>query len=153
MEQPANLFELQIDQPSLIYMNESARWARFLSILGFIGCGLVVLGGLFYGTMFSSLMKNMDPETAGVAGSLASGFSIVGALLGALLVFFPSLYLYKFSTKMRIASNNNDQPALTDSLKNLKSFFKFYGITTIIVLSFYALIIIAAVIGAIVGRH
>ncbi len=153
MEQPTNLFELQIDQPSLIYLNESARWARFLSIMGFIGCGLLILMGLFYGTMFTSIMKNVDPETAGVAGGLASTFAVFGAVLGALLLFFPALYLFRFSSKMRLASNNNDQPALTDSLRNLKSFFKFYGIMTIIVLSFYALLIIAGVIGVMVGRH
>ena len=153
MEQPTNLFELQIDQPTLIYLNESARWARFLSIMGFIACGLIVLGSVFYGTMFSSLMKNVDPETASVSGGLVSTFSVFGAILGSLLLFFPSLYLFRFSSKMRVASNNNDQPALTESLKNLKSFFKFYGIMTIIVLSFYALVIVAAVIGAIAGRH
>ena len=29
----ANLFELQIDQPSINYLTEAARWAKFLSIL------------------------------------------------------------------------------------------------------------------------
>lgn len=153
MEQPDNLFDLQIDQPSLIYMNESARWARFLSIVGFIGCGLMVLGGLLFGSLFSYMTKNAEPETAAVAGGLFSSLYAASAILGAVLVFFPSLYLFRFSSKMRIATNNNDQPALTDSLKNLKSFFKFYGIVTIIVLSIYVLAIVAAVIGAIVGRH
>ena len=155
MEQSTNLFELQVDQPSIIYLNESARWARFLSILGFISCGLLVLMGLFYGTMFSSLMKNVDSEGggnfSGMAG-MASTIAAISMILCALLLFFPALYLFRFSSKMRLASGNNDQAALTESLKNLKSFFKFYGILTIVGLSFYALVIVAAIIGAMVGR-
>ena len=153
MEQPANLFELQIDQSSQNYLSESARWARFLSIMGFIGCGLMVLGGLLFGSFISIMMKNVDPETAAVTGGVFSSFYAASAILGAVLVFFPSLYLFRFSSKMRVATNNNDQSALTDSIKNLKSFFKFLGIVTIVGLSVYALAIVAAVIGAMVGRH
>ncbi len=40
MEQPTNLFELQLDQPSINYLNEAARWGRFLAIIGFIYIGL-----------------------------------------------------------------------------------------------------------------
>jgi hypothetical protein len=71
----------------------------------------------------------------------------------ALLVFFPSLYLFNFASKMKRAFQGNDQQVLTASLKNLKSFFKFYGIFTVVILSFYALIIIAAIVGAMVGRR
>jgi Family of unknown function (DUF5362) len=153
MEQPSNLFELQIDQASQNYLSESARWARFLSIMGFIACGLMVLGGLLFGSLFSSMMKNAEPETTAVAGGLFSSLYAASAILGAVLIFFPSLYLFRFSSKMRLATNNNDQSALTDSIKNLKSFFKFYGVVTIVILSIYALAIVAGVIGAMVGRH
>ncbi len=45
MEQSANanLFDLQLDQQSINYLTEAARWARFLSILGFIYCGFIVI--------------------------------------------------------------------------------------------------------------
>ena len=32
----SNLFELQVDQPSMSYLKDAARWARFLAIIGFI---------------------------------------------------------------------------------------------------------------------
>src|SRR5271169_6159427 len=100
MEQPANLFELQLDQPSLNYLNESARWARFLSIIGFISCGVMVIVGLFFGSVMSGLMSGMGSESAAMLGG--SFFSVV-YLLVALLVFFPSFYLFIFSSKMRKA--------------------------------------------------
>jgi heme/copper-type cytochrome/quinol oxidase subunit 2 len=154
MEQPSNLFELQLDQPSLGYLNETARWSRFLSILGFIMCGLLVLMGVLYGTVFSSLMKTADPETAALAGGIVSTIVAFSMICGALLLFFPSLYLFRFSSRMKRAYSNNDQTALTDALKNLKSFFKFYGIVTIVTLSFYALAIVFGIIGSVTGvRH
>jgi len=150
MEQSSNLFELQLDQPSINYLSEDARWSRFLSIIGFIYCGFMVLFGLFFG----SVMSKMLPLT-GDSGmsSMGGGFFGVFIIIMSLVMFFPSLYLWNFSSKIRKAFNNNDQPLLTESLKNLKSFFKFYGILLIIVLSFYVLALIAGVIGALVGRH
>ena len=53
----SNLFDLQLDHEASTYLVESARWARFLSILGFVMCGLLVLVGLFMGTFISSSLS------------------------------------------------------------------------------------------------
>ena len=152
MEQPAgtNLFELQLDPSSLNYLNESARWARFLAIIGFISCGLMIIVGVFFGSVMSGLMTNAGSESAAV---MSGGFFSIIYILISLLLFFPSLYLFNFSSKMRKAFQQNDQLILTDSLKNLKSFFKFYGIFTVIILSIYALALIAAIFGALLGSR
>ena len=152
MEQQENLFDLHLDPQSVNYLNETARWSRLLSIIGFIYCGLMAIAGLFFGSMMSRMMPVMGgPESnfSGVANVFLSFFII----LMALILFFPAYYLFNFSSKMRRALRNNEQAELTDSLKNLKSFFKFYGIIVIIVLSLYALMLIFAVIGVMVGSH
>ncbi len=151
MEQPTNLFELQLDQQSVNYLNESARWARFLSIVGFISCGIMVIVGVFFASALSGMMSGMSNESA--FGMMGGGFLSFLYIFFALVIFFPSFYLFNFSAKMRKAFHNNDQQVLTDSLKSLKSFFKFYGIFTVIVLSLYALAIIAGIIGAVVGHR
>jgi len=150
MEQSPNLFELQLDQPSINYLNEAGRWSRFLAIIGFIYCGLMVIVGLFFGSLMGRMMPVMGDSGMSTIGS---GFLGVFIIIMSLIMFFPALYLWNFSSKIRKALNNNDQPLLTEALKNLKSFFKFYGILLIVVLSFYALAVIFAIIGAIVGRH
>jgi ABC-type dipeptide/oligopeptide/nickel transport system permease component len=150
MEQSSDLFELQIDQPSINYLSETARWSRFLAIIGFIGCGLMVIVGLFFGSEIARNMPGMGDS--GMTAAVGVFFSFF-VIFTSLIMFFPSLYLFNFSSKMRKALNNNDQPTLTDSLKNLKSFFKFWGILLIVYLSIYALAIIFAIIGAILGRH
>ena len=144
-----NIFDLQIDQSGLNFLGETARWTRFLSILGFILCGLTALGALFLGSYMSGMMSNLY----GTTGVFSGVFFTILYLLGALLLFFPTLYLFNFSSKIRRALAANDQVLLTESFKNLKSFFKFHGVLAIISISLYALIIIAAVIGAMVGRR
>lgn len=152
MEQPTNLFELQLDQPSISHLNEAARWGRFLAILGFIYIGLLIAGGILYGSIGSSLMSGAGGD-AEMPMRLSGVFISFIFILVALVLFFPMLYLFNFSSKMRRAIRNNDQPILTEAFKNLKSFFRFYGILTIIVLSLYALAILAAIIGAVVGHR
>ena len=147
MEQPEDLFDLQLDQTALSYLNESARWARFLSIVGFITCGFMVIGGVFFGSMISGQFASLRGEGSVLGG----GFISIVYFVFALILFFPCLYLYNFSSKMRRAFHSNDQPVLSDALKNLKSFFKFYGVFTIITLSLYAVALIAAIVGAMVG--
>jgi Family of unknown function (DUF5362) len=146
MEQnTSNLFELQVDHQSNAYLKETAKWAKFLAIVGFIGCALIILVGIFAGSVMASAFGDMG------GGGFGGGFGVVMAvvyILLALLAFFPYLYLYRFATQMQVALRNNDQAALTTSFGNLKSCFKFVGILTIIVLAFYALALVFGVLGA-----
>jgi len=141
-----NLFELQIDQQSISYLGETARWARFLSIVGFVLCGVMVIYAFFVGRLFSTF-----PRSSGSADALSSVMGFGGAFFSvffiviALLYFFPCLYLFNFAGKMQMALRNNDQTTLNASLGNLKSCFKFVGILTIVFLSFYLLAIIVVV--------
>lgn len=144
-----NLFDLKIDQQAASYLSEAAKWARFLAILGFILCGLMALGSFFLGTIISEAMMTYTGN-AGAFGGAAFTIMYLGI---ALLLFFPTLYLYKFATKVKNAVRSNDQQALDISLKNLKSFFKFHGIVAIITLSFYVLALVFAIVGGLVGRH
>ena len=79
--------ELTITDMAAGYINETRKWAQFLAILGFIGAGLIAIMAIFAGSMFSGMIG---------AGGIAV---TVLYLLMALLYFFPSLYLFRFSEK------------------------------------------------------
>jgi hypothetical protein len=134
-----HLFDLQVDQQSISYLGETARWARFLSIVGFVLCGVMIIFALFAGSILSTFSRlgNADAlsSTMGVGGAFVSLIYIVIALL----YFFPCLYLFNFSAKMQTALRNNDQTNLNVAFSNLKSCFKFVGILTIVFMSFYLL--------------
>jgi hypothetical protein len=146
----SNLFDLQLDQQSSDYLGETARWAKFLSIIGFILCGLLVILGVFMGSFIAgSLSSSMN---FGPASMLGGGFFTFLYVAFALVYFFPCLYLYQFSSKMRVALQNNDQVMLNTSLRSLKSCFKYFGILAIVVLGLYALALVAGILGAAIGR-
>lgn len=133
--------ELQIDQASREFLRETAKWAKFLAIVGFVFAGLMVVAALFIGTIFSSLAPQME-EMPGFQMWIMSFFYI----LVALFYIVPMYFLYKFATKMQIALKGDDQYELTTSFENLKSLFKFSGIFTLIILGFYALAFVGSII-------
>lgn len=138
MEQSNNLFELQIDHQGTSFLRETAKWSKFLAIIGFVFIGLVLLILLFAGAGMSSLMSS----TYGSAMGGLVGTVVFGAMM--LIYLFPCLYLYKFATKMQVALRNNDQESLNKSFENLKSCFKFMGILMIVILAIYALVFLGA---------
>jgi cell division protein FtsX len=71
-------------------------------------------------------------------------------LIGA-LYFFPSLYLYQFASKVKQAILLTDKIQMAASLEKLKSFFKFWGIFMIVILGFYALMLVGVMIGVGIG--
>ena len=138
-----NLFDLQIDQPVSNYLSESAKWAKFLAIVGFVFCGLFAVLALFAGSFTSTAFGSLG----GSAGM--SGIFVILIYLGiAALYFFPCLFLFHFANKMQRALRQNDQGSLTDSFRNLKSCYKFLGILMIVILAFYAIAIIVGMLAA-----
>ena len=133
---------LVIDWRSKEFLKETAKWTKFLAILGFVGIGLVVLGSLVMLFAPSSLMSNGDFPFGGKI------FMMLLYLAFAVLYYFPISYLYQFSENTKKAIENNDNNAIRDAFEFLKSHYKFMGILTIILLSFYAIIIFIGLIGA-----
>jgi len=125
--------ELRIDRISKEFLAETAKWANFLSILGFIGLGLMVLVSLFMfviGTS-SSFMPLGNGIFVGIFYILIAGF-----------YFVPINYLYKFSSNMKNALRTNNQASLTTSFEYIKSHYKFIGILTIVIMGIYILMIL-----------
>lgn len=140
-----NLFELQIDGETTSFLSETARWAKFLAIVGFVMCGFMLLGGLFANMFMSSLANNLD-ELGSTYSAYNQKFTFFFYAVFGIISIFPYLYLYRFATRMQQALNAGDQDVLNSSFANLKSSFKFVGILTIIMLAFVVLAMIFAVI-------
>jgi hypothetical protein len=150
MDSPnTNLFELQIDASAQSYLREAAKWAKFLSIVGFVMCGFFVLFGIFAASILSSMGSQFGTTTmaAGVGTMMTAVY-----VCFALLYFFPCLYTYRFSTHMKAALRSNDQQILISSFRNLKACYKFLGILTIVMLSIYLLALVFGGLGAMMSR-
>ena len=141
--------ELQLDTISLVHLKETARWAKFLGIMGFIFSVLIGIAGLFAGTVLSSMSK-MNP---GTNMFINTGVISVIYLVIGLIYFLLSLYLYSFGSKMQVALRLTDQSVFNDSLLNLKRVYRMMGVITIIYLAIIALVMIGGIIAAVFMRR
>jgi len=121
------------------FLKEVKMWSKFLSIIGFVMIGLLVVIAIGAGTILANL--------GGGAGAAPAGLLTVIYLLIALLYFFPTYYLFQFSNNMGKAYKTNSSSYVTEAFKNLKSSFKFVGIMTLIFVIIYAGILLIAGIG------
>ncbi|MBD0277606.1 MAG: hypothetical protein ICV51_08135 [Flavisolibacter sp.] len=150
MEQSSSLFSLSIDPVTKAHLSETAKWARFLAIVGMVLLVLGVIGIIIFATTMSSFTGSMD-NPYGRAGSFPPFFGVGIAAFYILIMalwFFPLMFLLRFANRMRVALNGNDQQALNTSFQHLKICFRFVGIVTIIVLALYAIGIAFALISA-----
>jgi len=136
-----NLVDLQLDEPVSSYLGETAKWAKFLGIVGFVVCGFIAIIGIFAGSTTSTALIIVGGNT-GMSGVIVT----LIYLAVVAIYFFPCLYLFHFDNKMQRALRQNDQFLLTYSFKNLKSCYKYLGILMIIVLSLYAIIFIIGIL-------
>lgn len=136
------LEQLTLNSEAKNFLRETAKWAFFLSIIGFIGIGFLVILALFSGVIFSAI-----PQAQSVPFDL--GFAMtIAYLLFALLYFFPVYYLMQFANKMKKALSTKNDETLAESFKMLKSHYKFLGVFTVITMSLYVLIIVVSLFSA-----
>ena len=140
----------------LIDLKGASPWLRFIGILGFISAGLTAVSGLI-SFAFVPLMNQLWDEiqgfeTLGAAfGIIFTGGMAVLCLGAAVLIFFPSLFIYRFGQKIRSYLRTGTDQELEQAFRNNKSFWKFSGILCIIYLAFIPVMIIAGIIAALVS--
>ena len=126
------------------FLDETARWAYFLSILGFIIVGLIIVIALFSGTFMGIVMNEMQSDFSEVSTFLITMIYLAIAAIN----LFPVLFLYRFAKNTKEALRSDNQIALADAFKNLKSHYKFIGIMALAVLGFYTMLIIFTVLAS-----
>ncbi|HMG66365.1 MAG TPA: DUF5362 family protein [Chitinophagaceae bacterium] len=149
--QESPLFGLTIDPVIKSHLSETARWGKFLSIIGFICCFLIVIGGIFLVTAFNSVDRNYGFSENAALSNMGPAIAVVYIII-AVLYFFPCLFLLRFSNKMKTALAADNQEELAVSFQNLKVLFRYVGILTIIVLSIYLLAFVFGGLGMLMSR-
>lgn len=151
MENEQNLIEsdLIIDGTIRAHLKETAAWGKFLGIIGFIYSGLIAIVAVFAGSILGKLTGNYSSSSEGL---LAGGSIAIIYLAMAGIVFFMSMYLFRFAKKAKAALQSNDQDNLAESFKNLKIYFRFSGIITVIALIFTVLGVIGIMLASAFSR-
>ena len=115
-------------------LRRTAKWARFLAFVGFALIALIVIFGLFAGSMIGRFVAK-ESVTLPSCGAL---YSLIFLLL-AVFYFFPTLFLYRFATRSLKAVNGAfDGGVFSTGLDSLRRLFAFTGVFILIVLCLYA---------------
>ncbi len=135
--------KLTLTEEAADYLLSTAKWSKFLAILGLIFTALIIILSFFAGAILKAL-----GEYTGYT-KMANGFLTVIYLFVGVLYIYPLIAMLKFSNFAILAVQQNSSEHLTESFRNLKGTYKFVGILTIIGLAFYAIIIFFAIIASI----
>ena len=130
-----------LTETMLRYLKEASPWLRFIGILGFIGCGFMVIGGII-GAVVMFAVSDLTDELSGVFSLL---IGLIYLPIG-ILFFFPSRFIYNFGAKIHNYQFTNSEEDLEIAFKNNKALWKFNGILYIIGLAFIPVSIVLAVI-------
>ena len=146
--QNTSLFSLTIDPVTKSHLSETARWARFLAIVGMVSLVLIIVFGLAYSIWISTMVDSMQNQvglqtTRPYASGLAIGSAVL-FIIAAAVAFFPLLYMFRFANQMKTALYGNDQEGLNASFQNLKKYFRYVGIITIISLGMWIVWLLVA---------
>ena len=150
MEQNSSLFSLTIDPLAKSHLLETAKWARFLAIVGFVFLAFAVLLGV-YSTVTVNRFEEDYREmgglgSEGVLSPAGTGVAVMYIIM-AVIWFFPLLFTLRFANQMRNALQGNNQELLSASFHNLKVCYRYLGIITVIFLVMIALSMLFGIMG------
>lgn len=131
---------MELNEQANKFLLEIAKWATFLSIVGFVTIGFMIILSFSIGTILSQVPEN----NMGISPQFFSFFYLIFAGI----YFIPVYYLFQFGSKTKKAIINNDTDLLTFGLKKLKSHYKFLGIVTIIMVSLNILFLVFGTLAA-----
>jgi len=137
---PNNAPSMSLSNNSIRYLSETGRWVKFLAILGFIFLGGIVVFSLMVSRIFASM------NIAGMMPFPMVILSVFYIFIGV-IYFFPVYYLFRFSTNIKKAFQQNDTTKLENAFESLKSHYKYIGIMTIVILGSYLLMGVFALVG------
>lgn len=138
MENIQDESKLEIGTESLSNLNSVWRWTMFLSVLGFIFLGLLIVAGLA-ASLFLTTFKSRE-ATFGIPESLM----IIIFIIIAAIYFFPVFFLFRFSKNIRDSLHNLDSGKLSKGFRNLRLYFTYIGVMVIVVLSIYIVLLFFA---------
>ena len=138
-----------VTQGVMLQLKKTRPWVRFMSVLMFVGAGLMLLVGLFVGLAggvgaFSK--ANPEMSTAFRAG-FGVGMAVVYGLLAALYIF-PALKLWKYADRIRDLCNSMHTLDLEKALNEQRSFWKFVGVMALVMICIY---VVAIGVGVAIG--
>ena len=129
-------------------LRQTKPWVRFLSILGFVMAGLMMLVGFV--CQLLGIVASMSPPSRLKSPLSAPAMILIGlAYMGlAVLYFLPALYLYRFAEAIKRLPALDGASGMEEALRHQELFWRFAVVAILGTLVFYALALIGGFYGA-----
>jgi len=129
MEENQSILDLHVDQTASKNLSDATRWAKFLSITGFICMGLMVIFFIAMQSQITSALSQVIPGFSDIDnfGFLVTVIIIVAGI-GCLLMYF----LFRGSMLIKKGIETKSQEIFNNGLAALKAYFIMSGINAII---------------------
>ena len=114
------------------FLQEIIKWAKFLTILGFLGTFILLGASLIIGViaLFTTEFDSLP----------------IHPIFFAIIYFIPCFSLLRFSINLNNEVNSNNINLLEDAFLFLKSQYKFIGISAIVIITLYILFFICGIV-------
>lgn len=127
----------QVSDAAVAMLQQTRPWVTFLGVMSFIGSAFMLLGGIL----------------VMAAGALApTGSAMPSTALGAIyipmafLYIYPGLKLWAYGGAINRLVANRTSADLEAALAQQKSFWKFAGIVTVVMIAFYGVAFIGVLV-------
>jgi len=131
MDDNQSILELQVDQTASKNLSEVSRWAKFLSITGFVFMGCMLI---FFIAMRSQIASTLSEVIPGFADVNSLGVLVAFFIIIAGIVFLLMYFLFRGSILIKKGIETKSQDMFNNGLASLKAYFMMYGILAIIAL-------------------
>lgn len=130
------------------------KWAKFLSIMGFIFIGLAALSVIMAGFMITGVNEYMATNQYNYNYTYVSGnfnwVYVIIYLIILLVYLVPVIFLFQFASKVQKALTSDVTfSMLQEGFESLRKYFMIAGIFVIIGLVFFVISLIGLIIVAI----
>lgn len=146
---------MESNQPIVASINEnaarhlyrSAQWSIFFAVLGFIGAGILLI--ISIGMLVGGSLLASHPAFARMPFPIAI-FGVIYLPISA-LYFWISALMLGFANKAKLGLKTNDDQLIEQSFRKMNKFLAVMGITTIMIIALYFVLLIGLAIGGITG--
>lgn len=134
--------EAAITQGVIQQLARTKPWVRFMSVMVFIGAGLMILAALLM-LVIGGLMSGQSNGNPIFSGGLRFGLAAFYVLFACVYIY-PGIKLWKYASRIGDLVQSGNAMDLESALNEQRSFWKFLGIVILVILSIYVLVIIGS---------
>lgn len=139
---------IELNREAMLSLNETRKWAMFISICMFVVSALLLVGGMAVGAVFSSM------PNAGAMPFPSWVLTVIYLVIGVLYFVF-YWYLFQFASSMRKALVERSSEVTAQAFRSLNIHYRITGIVIIVVIALYIIgiaVIIAVGAGGLIGN-